>query len=75
MLKNFNYTTTGISINIPCQNPAATHAMLLQSIVSNVGYSAGAEYKTDKYADEIMPLIQLLKTLLPTEQDLEKMQE
>lgn len=70
---NISYQPQGLVITIPCTNPEAVHAMLMQSIAANMEYSAAAADKHRNYADEVIPLIELLKAMLPDEAQLCKM--
>ncbi len=69
---NIQKNETGIEITIPCSEPAATHAQLMQSKAANIEYSSQAEEKHGNYADEMIPIIRLMKVLLPDAKRLER---
>ena len=69
---NIKYNETGIIISIPCSDPAATHAQLMQSIAATIEYSSLVEEKNGNYADEMIPIIRLMKVLLPDAKQLER---
>lgn len=71
-MKGVNYKNGKLTIVIPSSSPAALHALIMQSIVSNMKYSVASPDKAPNFAEETIPLINLLATMLPDEQQLEK---
>jgi hypothetical protein len=69
---NIRYTNDALIITLPCGDPAATHALLLQSINSVVKYSAASEDKEKNFGDQVIPLLNLQQILMPGEEDLQK---
>ncbi|MBN8668755.1 MAG: hypothetical protein J0M30_14755 [Chitinophagales bacterium] len=72
MKATIKYTDSAIVITLPCVDPAATHASLLNSIAANVEYSSQSEDKHKNFGDEVTPLIELLRSILPDENQLRK---
>jgi len=64
------YTQDGLVITIPCAEPAAIHAQLLRSITANIQYSSCSTDKSTFYMDEVVPIINLLKVIMPDERHL-----
>jgi hypothetical protein len=71
-MKSILYRPDALIITIPCPDPAAAHSQLLQSITANMKYSAGANDKSRFYHEEVLPLINLLKVIIPGEEALMK---
>ena len=69
------YTNDSLVITIPSQCPAALHAQLMKSISSTMIHTAGSAEKTKDFQDEVTPLLELLKTIIPTERELSKAYE
>lgn len=70
-MKGVNYKNGKLTIVIPSSSPAALHASIMQSIVSNMKYSVASPDKATNFAEETIPLINLLQTMLPDERQLE----
>jgi len=70
---NIQYKNGALIIILPCADPAAAHALLLNSINSVVKYSAASDDKANNFGDEIIPLLNLQQSLMPGEEDLDKM--
>ena len=67
MSKQVKYLSGVLQINIATADPAATHDQLLKAITAATRCALKADEK-DRSA--IIPLIELLENLLPTEHDL-----
>jgi hypothetical protein len=65
------YKPNALVIEIQTSSPQALHAHLLQSINASVQYCIAASDKSENFADEVIPLMQLQQSLLPAEKDLE----
>lgn len=61
---NVQYSKDGINLFIPCKDTAATHARLLQSLISCAGNNVNT--------GEVLPVIMLIRLLLPDERTLDK---
>lgn len=72
MKSKIEYRDAALIITLPCADPAALHARLMQSIAANIHYASAAKDKAPNYFDEIEPIIILLKCILPGERELMK---
>ncbi len=65
------YKPDALVITLPCSDPAALHSQLMQSIAANMNnFASNPHHPT--LPDEISPLINLLRTILPTERHLSR---
>lgn len=71
-MKTVKYSEGQLNISINTTCPAATHARLMQSIISSVRYSVQHPDKQDNFGVEITPLLELMQQILPDEQALSK---
>lgn len=67
-----DYDDGKLNISISCISPAAMHSTLMHSILRTIKYTLSCPDKTEDFAEEVIPLIDLMETMLPTERQLKK---
>ncbi len=70
MKSKIEYRNDALVITLPCADPAALHASLMQSIAANMNSIGCMQHRL--ITDEIAPLIDLLRAILPDERALIK---
>lgn len=66
------YESAALVIKIDTTDPAILHSQLMHSLIGNLKYSSSANPKDINYSEQILPLLQLLQTLMPDDKELSK---
>lgn len=70
MKSKVEYHENALVLYLPCSDPAALHASLMQSIAANMSAISCVKRKIPE--DDVAPLIELLRVILPGELALSK---
>ena len=66
-MSDVSYEPKALVISIPTADPTALHAALLQSITNSLSYCMVTPDKPKEFKEDMVTMLSLLKTMLPTE--------